>query len=385
MLSVNDQNFSQLLGIIYDAALHPESWQTVLEQLPRFSQTNVLNFVELQLNDLPVPGKLSWVPLQSSVHGLSREGEASLMADWAYRIPLTYDLINLTLKDQRAVATPAQTSPQFDFGNSEFCHECALPNDFYHMLGVSSLSSDRQSLFILSMNRPRRYGHFSNADAQLLHSLLPHLSRAQQIGQQLRAMQLVQGLQAAALDHCAAPVLGLNVRGKLLYANAAAEALLHTGTVLRLHYGTLQATQPGEHQALIQALHRASLLGRDVQGRPDNHLTFSRDGRPPLSGLLLPMPKLLMPKQCPARGFTLLLKDPVARRTPPLLLLQHLYALTAAEARVATLLTDGLTLDEIGAHLGTATATVRNQLKQVFAKTGARRQGDLIRLIMNLS
>ena len=49
------------------------------------------------------------------------------------------------------------------------------------------------------------------------------------------------------------------------------------------------------------------------------------------------------------------------------------------------LLTDGLTLDEIGAHLGTATGTVRNQLKQVFAKTGARRQGDLIRLIMNLS
>ena len=380
MRPVNDQNFSQLLGTIYEAATQPAGWQTVLDQLPSFMRTNVLNFVELQYSDQPVHDKLSWVPLHFSVHGLSREAEASLMTDWSYRIPLTYDLINLTLKDQRTVATPEQTSPQFDFGNSAFCHECALPNDFYHMLGVSGLSSDRQSLFILSVNRPKRYGHFSDADAKLLLALLPHLSRAQQIGQQLRSMQMVQELQGAALDQCTVPVLGLNVRGQVLYANAAAEALLHAGTVLRLHYGTLQASQPGEHQTLIQALHRASLLGQDVQGRPEEHLTFSRDGLPPLSGLLLPVTK-----RWPERGFTLLLKDPAARRTPPPVLLQHLYGLTPAEARVAALLTDGLTLDEIGAHLGTATATVRNQLKQVFAKTGARRQGDLIRLIMNLS
>lgn len=52
--------------------------------------------------------------------------------------------------------------------------------------------------------------------------------------------------------------------------------------------------------------------------------------------------------------------------------------LTPAEMGVLTLLLDGKTPAEIAAARGVAISTVRAQLKRLFAKTGTRRQADLV-------
>ncbi len=65
---------------------------------------------------------------------------------------------------------------------------------------------------------------------------------------------------------------------------------------------------------------------------------------------------------------------------PPVL--QALYGLTAAEARLALGLAQGRGLDEMAAALGLSRHTVRTQLKQVFAKSGTRRQPELVRLLL---
>jgi DNA-binding CsgD family transcriptional regulator len=54
-------------------------------------------------------------------------------------------------------------------------------------------------------------------------------------------------------------------------------------------------------------------------------------------------------------------------------------ALTPAELGVLTLLLDGKTPSEIAATRGVAISTVRTHLKRLFAKTGTRRQADLVR------
>jgi DNA-binding CsgD family transcriptional regulator len=53
--------------------------------------------------------------------------------------------------------------------------------------------------------------------------------------------------------------------------------------------------------------------------------------------------------------------------------------LTPAEMGVLTLLLDGKTPKQIAATRGVAISTVRTQLKRLFAKTGTRRQADLVR------
>ncbi len=59
-----------------------------------------------------------------------------------------------------------------------------------------------------------------------------------------------------------------------------------------------------------------------------------------------------------------------------------LFCLTPGEARLAKCLGEGLSLREAAAEFGVSVNTVRMQLRHVFAKTGTRRQLDLVRLIL---
>jgi pimeloyl-ACP methyl ester carboxylesterase/DNA-binding CsgD family transcriptional regulator len=59
--------------------------------------------------------------------------------------------------------------------------------------------------------------------------------------------------------------------------------------------------------------------------------------------------------------------------------------LTAAEARLAAKLVQGLQIADAAAELGITAHTARTQLKNIFAKTGTRRQGELIQLLTDVS
>ena len=59
-------------------------------------------------------------------------------------------------------------------------------------------------------------------------------------------------------------------------------------------------------------------------------------------------------------------------------LLGLIFGLTAAEARLASALSKGQDLDGAAAAFGVSPQTVRSQLKTIFAKTGWRRQAELV-------
>jgi DNA-binding CsgD family transcriptional regulator len=62
-------------------------------------------------------------------------------------------------------------------------------------------------------------------------------------------------------------------------------------------------------------------------------------------------------------------------------LLEALFDLTPAEAGVASLLVEGKSVDEIAGARGVMQNTIRMQLKLIFAKTGTRRQAELVKLL----
>ena len=61
------------------------------------------------------------------------------------------------------------------------------------------------------------------------------------------------------------------------------------------------------------------------------------------------------------------------------------FGLTTAEARLAARLVQGLRVADAGTELGMTPSTARWHLKNIFAKTGTRRQADLLRLLSNAS
>ena len=62
-------------------------------------------------------------------------------------------------------------------------------------------------------------------------------------------------------------------------------------------------------------------------------------------------------------------------------LLRAMYALTAAEARLAACVAQGFGVNEAAARLGITRNTARTQLKAVFAKLGVDRQAGVVRLL----
>jgi len=69
------------------------------------------------------------------------------------------------------------------------------------------------------------------------------------------------------------------------------------------------------------------------------------------------------------------------REIAPDQVVQGLFDLTPAEAKVACRVATGLTVDEIAGEAGCAVGTVRQQLKSVFAKTGVSRQAELVGIL----
>ena len=71
-------------------------------------------------------------------------------------------------------------------------------------------------------------------------------------------------------------------------------------------------------------------------------------------------------------------------QAPPVELVQSLFDLTPAEARVARGLASGKTTEDIASDSGVALSTVRTQMRSVLEKTGCARQVDVVSLLSGI-
>ncbi len=80
-------------------------------------------------------------------------------------------------------------------------------------------------------------------------------------------------------------------------------------------------------------------------------------------------------------GVALFIHDPEANRPVPYKRFKSVFNLTDTEARVATAIMQGKSLEECAKSIGHSVSTSRNLLKRVYAKTGTRRQNQLASLL----
>jgi DNA-binding CsgD family transcriptional regulator len=86
------------------------------------------------------------------------------------------------------------------------------------------------------------------------------------------------------------------------------------------------------------------------------------------------------------RSAVVLILTPVALpQAPSVELVQSLFDLTPAEARVARGLAAGKTVDDIATDGGTSANTIRTQVRGVLEKTGCNRQVDVVALLTAIS
>ena len=85
-------------------------------------------------------------------------------------------------------------------------------------------------------------------------------------------------------------------------------------------------------------------------------------------------------KQCPS--VVIFISDPEKKSRAPQEIVKTLFDLTPAEAQLAMLLANGLTVDETSEELCISRNTARVHLRSIFSKTGVTRQTMLVRLIL---
>jgi DNA-binding CsgD family transcriptional regulator len=137
--------------------------------------------------------------------------------------------------------------------------------------------------------------------------------------------------------------------------------------------------QPLEAQAL------RGLVYAVTHGGAGGMLRVTRRTQPPLAVLVAPLPTRLHPATALAPSLALvLITDPADNPVPAAQALHQLFGLTAAEAGVALALVAGRSAEEIAAERRVSVPTVRTQIRQILAKTGALHLRDLMRLLAGL-
>jgi DNA-binding CsgD family transcriptional regulator len=232
--------------------------------------------------------------------------------------------------------------------------------------------------YIFSVERDHVRGPVEEAAIHQLDALRPHLGRAAMISARLQLERARTASDTLAL--IGLPTLVLDPKGKVVSANNLVDDLakdyiswrafdfvtFKDQVAERLLRDALTALNGGFHSAV------RSFPIRDADGvaRMIAHLVPIR------------MDACDIFVNCSA----VLVMMPISRASaPPVDLIQSLFDLTPAEARVAQKLAIGRSIDDIASDTGVSRNTVRTQMHNVLEKTGCARQAEAAALLGKVS
>ena len=242
------------------------------------------------------------------------------------------------------------------------------------------LAGEGRSGIVIELQRRAGREPFSKPECQALCRLGPYLREAGSLALRVASAHHDGLLGAFTAFDCGAVLL--DWRGHVLLANTKSEILM--GETLTVRNGFLRASA-GENEASLQKLIRSAIARGIVQAvEPQGAIAIARPGASPLLVHSEKLPRSALDRLRQAVA-ALIIVDPAAYRAPQVLALRQIFGLTYSEAAVAAELARGRDIDEVAAMRRVSPGTVRAQLSTIFAKTGTRRQSELVALILRHS
>lgn len=352
-----------LVDRIYEAGAVPELWPGVLEELGRVGR---------------VSGALLFAVRDQAVHwtaspGLHEMSKGYFEAGYPGRDDRTARLLAY---DHQGFVTDLDVFTRDEWEADPIRREFFVPRG-YGWGVATGIRVPTGDLLIFHGERLLEDGPVERDVVRRLDLLRPHLARAALMSARI-AFERAQGA-VAALEMVGIPAAVLGPRGAAIATNSLLEAL--NPAVVQSRPARLGFANAGADQMLAVALEAAEA---------GLHKGSARSIPIPATEGSVPLVAHLLPIRASAREvFTgaaaVLLMTPVTPRAlPDAAVIQGLFDLTPAEARIARALGTGMTIGQIAASSGASAATVRNQVQAVFGKTGMHRQADLVGLLQGL-
>lgn len=349
----------QLIDRIYECGFVPELWPEVLRDASKASRSAGASLY------ITNPEITAWTASKNAQDIASR----FVAEGWFWRGQLVSRIHN---------TRHAGFVRDIDLMSAEELAEEPIYRDSWRKLGLgwgaaTALALPTGELLTIVMARRNEAGPATPENIEALDMLRPHLARSAMMAARLRMERA-----KAAGDTLAAlglPALVLNKAGKVIAANRLIE-----GGGFPLHWRAGDRVTLSDLDA--DRLLRAGLApsGPDVRSFP------VRDGADTarLVGHLIPL--CFSARDVFARGDAVFVLTPVAApEAPSVELVQALFDLTAAEARVARGLAGGKTVEDLASDGQVSSNTVRVQVRGVLEKTGCHRQTDVVALLAGLS
>jgi DNA-binding NarL/FixJ family response regulator len=351
----------QDVALIYDAAVDPSLWPRVLERL-----------IER------VGGSHGSIALERSGgggDGVIARMDPAVLAQYLPQCHVSDPLKFAPGTQAGQFLTDRQMAPREDLVASRYFREFLRP------VGINSLvtavlwrGGDHKCC--INLTRSARLDEFDARDLQPMRELAPHLVRAMGVSRRLADASVASRGADAALDRLPHGVIVLDRHCRMKFINREAETILAADDGLAITVRGLAGARQADTERLATAIARAAAgFGSELR-------IERKSGRRPLVVLVAPFrletdwlaatPPMVIMTVTDAE------RNPLTSETR----LTRLYGLTPTEAAIALRLTSGLELAAIARERRISLRTARVHLSQIFAKTGAGRQADLVRLLL---
>ena len=373
--TISAEKLSDLIGAIYDCVLVPENWERVLEAINR-----ELQFAAATLGVWPLRQGVEIINVSVGMDPQwlsdASKYQAEIEAAWGGS-----DRMAQFPLDEPIIAS--QRAGPGGWTNTRYHREVLMQRGIVDAVGVT-IAREPSLLGYAVFSRHQSAGGIGTSELDGLRLLGPHLRRAATISNLFDMKAIEAASFASVLDSFAFGLVLVDAQLGIVHANDVAAKMLTARDPIESRNGDLALRDRTYHAALERAVGQASVdalaMGPRGIGIPARRL----EGEPCVIHVL-PLKAGDIRRGLTQRATAALFVAPAtAPGRMPADALAVLYDLTPAETRIFELITEGQTQGAIADALGIARSTVKSHLLQVFAKTGCKRQLDLVKLVSGL-
>jgi DNA-binding CsgD family transcriptional regulator len=365
MRELDRERLNRVAARLGEAALDPTAWVPLMDEI--CGATGTKGAVLLQ-SDIRTPD----VPRTAGVDEMITHYFAENLQTFDFRVRGVPRL----LAGAPVIVDQDFASPE-EMRNHPYYNNALIPFDLLWFAGIGFWAGE--ALWVLCLQRSPKEGPFESDDTRILAQLSPQLTQTATLSVAI-GRSVLRGINNA-LNFVAQPALALDRFGSVLDANEAAQALFDDEIGVkgrRLIFRDREAARAFD--TFIGQL-RNTPYNDVLRSAP---IVVKREGWPAIIIRVVPLDG---PASGPFLGARALLifSDLAQKSKPSSQTLRNVFQLTAAEARLASIVATGISLEQAAEELLVSRETVRNQLKAVFAKTDTHKQSELVALLSRLS
>lgn len=265
-----------------------------------------------------------------------------------------------------------------DFHRSDFYRKFCAPAGYEFALCLCLQGPLGHKVWLHAV-RDNSTGDFEPATLAWCESLAAHFQRSLRIFYRIKQLENELITFESAVHQLEIGALLLSREGEILSLNQNARSMLKNNRNILLKNKKIRL----KPAALNEKFHLSiSTLLASTDSAALEVLSIPRREGAPLGMLLRVFPGFLRLGVEPRPAIILYMTAPESRQLLPEQLLRSLFGLSRSEARLATLLVEGLKLAEAAAAMNIAEGSARIYCKRIFSKMGVGRQVELVKMVL---